>query len=120
MITVDQIENLISAPIYAALAENNGEKYEIIKRVVLELIETETGIDTSQAVLPEGYEWMIMPFAFLVEYTSADLIVNANPEYYERIALKYRQALEILGKHKLQKPRIGAQAIIGKMEGLYQ
>jgi len=115
MIELTEIKELIPSSLYSWL--NKEGHYDRPKQQALELIKNETGI-TIEDPRPDGMDWMLTPFAFLIEYLAGDALPGVSAEYEQRRQAKFEKAFVLLKAHKIT-TRVGAQAVFGQIDGLY-
>lgn len=64
-------------------------------------------------------QWLKIPLAWIVEYFIARKVGGGSPDYWQQCLDNYNKALAILDKHKIQKTRSSAKAILGSIENTY-
>jgi hypothetical protein len=114
MINLIEIKDLIPNALFNALSEEN--KFESPKKQALELIRDTIAIEIIDS-RPTELDYLITPFAWIVEYLSGDLISGVSTDYENRRNKKYSEAFKILELHKSKKSVTKAQT--GIIEGLY-
>ncbi len=116
MVELNEIQSLIPSVLFEQITDDGS--FEMLKSNALEIIHAETNLPISNT-RPDGTSWLIAPFAFLIEYLAGDKLSSVSPEYEQRRQAKYKQAFELLSKHKYSAQRNAATAELGAIEGLY-
>lgn len=124
MVAQTEIKNLIPGALYEELLKLTDEESEAtvfdqIKPQVLQVIQTATGIDTSVDTRTEAQNWIVLPFAWLVEYIAGDMISGLSPEGENRRTSKYKSAMSELAKHVV-KNITGGLAVLGSIHNQYE
>jgi hypothetical protein len=116
MVQLTEIKRFVPDAIYAYLEQDNN--FDDVASQALEIIRDETGIEIVDE-RPVELNWLVVPFAFIVEYLTSDKLGNPTPESIARLNDKYENAFKFLVNHKIKAVRDGSRSCVGRIAGLY-
>ncbi len=120
MVTLDEISHLVGKTIYDGLARDGGTRFEALKKEAMQRINAIAGTNlTPSGTRPQSLDWVVTPFAWIVEYIALAHYQNISGEYLEYAKYKYKEALDICSANA-SPVKTGRHTSIGTIDGAYE
>jgi hypothetical protein len=114
MVELSEIQNLISPNLYKILSD--GTNYEMPKNQALGIIKDKINIEIVED-RPASMDWIITPFAWIVEFLAGDKLSGSSKEFEDRRNKKYEEAFRLLDLHRVKESNTRFK--FGEIQGLY-
>ena len=119
MFTLAEIKSLLSPNAVAKLSASNEEMYSAIVKRANEIVNLNTGIDTSIMPRPANLNALTTPFAWICEYLVA-IQFNNSDTYINRVKAQYDNAIAMLKPFKVAAPSGTQKAVLRRIRGCYR
>jgi len=119
MFTLAEIKTLLSSNAYGVLSKNDEGMYDSIVKRANEIVNLNTGIDTSITPRPTNLNALTTPFAWICEYLVA-IQFNNSDTYINRVKAQYDNAIAMLKPFKVAAPSGTQKAVLRRIRGCYR